>query len=70
MMLASFAAVIATSGERLIGLTLGWRWFTPLSIFLAIFCVGWDGFLVLWYSVALGEDAPLVMQRGSGQSRH
>lgn len=26
------------------------RWFAPHYVFLAFFCVAWDGFLVFWYS--------------------
>jgi hypothetical protein len=30
-----------------------WRWFNPLvHLFLAFFCVAWDGFLVVWYGIA------------------
>lgn len=31
------------------------RWFRPVFIFLAVFCVVWDSFLVLWYSLSLGS---------------
>lgn len=31
-------------------LTVTRRWFAPHFIFLAFFCVAWDGFLVFWYS--------------------
>jgi len=34
------------------------RWFTPVAIFLLFFCVAWDGFLVFWYAMALGEKMP------------
>lgn len=44
------------------GLRLVRRWFGPCVIFLAIFCMMWDGFLVFWYSAALKEGAPLVMK--------
>ena len=34
-----------------------WRWFNPLiHLFLAFFCVAWDGFLFMWYGIALGAD--------------
>jgi hypothetical protein len=29
------------------------RWFAPAVLFMAFFCVFWDGFLVFWYSAAL-----------------
>jgi hypothetical protein len=38
-----------------------WRWFTPAHIFLLLFCLAWDGFLVMWYGIALFTDAPLIM---------
>ena len=38
------------------------RWFSGLFIFLAFFCVVWDSFLIFWYSVAFGEDTPLIMK--------
>jgi hypothetical protein len=34
------------------------RWFSPVFIFLLFFCIVWDGFLVFWYTVAVGADAP------------
>lgn len=37
------------------------RWFTRKVFFLIFFCTFWDGFLVLWYSLAVKEGAPLVM---------
>ena len=42
-----------------------WRWFNPVHIFMAFFCVIWDGFLIFWYGMALskgasGEEVPLV----------
>jgi hypothetical protein len=29
------------------------RWFTPAVLFMAFFCVFWDGFLIRWYAIAL-----------------
>ncbi len=44
------------------GLRLSWKWFKPQALFLAFFCLFWDGFLVVWYGIAAGmEDPPLVM---------
>ncbi|HYH98412.1 hypothetical protein [Hyalangium sp.] len=37
-----------------------WRWFNPAFIFLLFFCAAWDGFLVLWYGIALSADAPII----------
>lgn len=30
------------------------RWFSAKYIFMAFFCVVWDGFLCVWYSIVLG----------------
>jgi hypothetical protein len=30
------------------------RWFHPAVLFLVFFCLIWDGFLVVWYSIVLG----------------
>lgn len=30
-------------------------WFHPTILFLAFFCLFWDGFLVVWYSIALTQ---------------
>lgn len=43
------------------GLEIRRRWFTPGVIFLAFFCVAWDGFLVFWYGIAFKTGAPLIM---------
>ncbi|MBL9134729.1 MAG: hypothetical protein JNK85_02625 [Verrucomicrobiales bacterium] len=43
------------------GLEIRRRWFTPAVIFLVIFCVAWDGFLLFWYGIALKAGAPLIM---------
>jgi hypothetical protein len=34
-------------------LTVEHRWFGPKYIFLTLFCLFWDGFLVAWYFIAL-----------------
>jgi hypothetical protein len=31
------------------GLVLIHRWFRPIYIFMALFCLFWDGFLIYWY---------------------
>ena len=39
-----------------------WRWFTPATVGLAVFCVAWDSFLVFWYSMAFtGKHVPWIM---------
>jgi hypothetical protein len=53
------ASITLERGE--LGSTARWRWFTPLFVFLAFFCVVWNGFLVFWYAgVASSDDAPLI----------
>jgi hypothetical protein len=42
-------------------LRLVWRWFSPKYIPLAFFCIAWDAFLIFWYSMAFGMDAPWIM---------
>jgi hypothetical protein len=37
-----------------------WRWFTPVHLFLIFFCIAWDGFLLMWYGIALTAEAPLI----------
>lgn len=36
------------------GLTICWRWFSPVMIFLAFFCLIWDSSLLVWYGMAAG----------------
>ena len=42
--------------------TIAWRWFGFQFLFLALFCVVWDAFLVLWYTMATGPTMPLMMK--------
>lgn len=42
------------------GLTLQYRWFSPKYVLLALFCLFWDGFLVLWYTMAIGGGELLM----------
>ena len=43
-------------------LTILRRWFSPKFLFLIVFCLIWNGFLVVWYSIALAADeAPWMM---------
>jgi hypothetical protein len=38
------------------------RWYTPALFAAVVFCVFWDGFLVVWYGVAIAaKNAPLLM---------
>jgi hypothetical protein len=41
-------------------LVLSWRWFNVGFLFLAFFCLFWDGFLVFWYSIGFAGGMPLV----------
>lgn len=36
-------------------LAIRWRWFSHAVWFLVVFCLFWDGFLVLWYSIGLAQ---------------
>jgi len=43
------------------GLRLTRRWFSGTAVALTFFCVFWDGFLVVWYSIAFGAGGPWFM---------
>ncbi len=46
-----------------LGLPICRRWFSPVFIFLAFFCVLWNGFLVFWYLMAFGGDeTPIIVK--------
>lgn len=49
-----------TVEDGLQGLVIRRRWFQPSFVFLAGFCVIWNGFLFAWYSFA-GPEAPLLV---------
>ena len=36
------------------------KWFSPKAYFLLFFSMAWCGFLVFWYTMAIGGGAPLV----------
>lgn len=38
------------------------RWFTLAALFLTVFTLFWDGFLVFWYAIALQPGTPLMMK--------
>ena len=46
-------------GRRGKDLIVTWRWFKPVALFLLLFAVAWDSFLVVWYTLALEDGAPL-----------
>lgn len=41
-------------------LTISYRWMACQAYFLVFFCLVWDGFLVVWYSIA-GNEGDLMM---------
>jgi hypothetical protein len=42
-------------------LTVKYRWFSPKYIFLAVFCLFWNGFLVFWYSMAFVSGSRVML---------
>ncbi|MEM7018176.1 MAG: hypothetical protein AAF512_12655 [Pseudomonadota bacterium] len=38
------------------GLVIARKWFRPLFIFLTFFAIFWDGFMVVWYYIAITEQ--------------
>jgi hypothetical protein len=42
-------------------LVVQYRWFSAKYIFLLLFCLFWDGFLVVWYALALGSGNALMV---------
>lgn len=44
------------------GIEIRLRWFTPLFVFLAFFCITWNSFLVFWYSIAFAGGTPWIMK--------
>lgn len=38
-----------------------WRWFTWEVLFLTLFCVFWNGFLVVWFSLGISQGMPWPM---------
>ena len=46
------------------GLEISWRWFSPMHLFMAFFCVFWDGFLVVWYAAATQVPFPMNLVVG------
>jgi predicted RNA-binding Zn-ribbon protein involved in translation (DUF1610 family) len=41
-------------------LMITWRWFSARYIPLIFFCIAWDAFLVFWYGMAFGTNAPWI----------
>jgi hypothetical protein len=40
------------------GLTLSYRWFTPLHLVMLLFAVFWNAFLVFWYGAVFSAHQP------------
>ncbi len=38
-------------------LAITWRWFSPAVIALLVFAVFWNGFLIVWHTIALSQGA-------------
>ncbi len=43
-------------------LTISWRWFSWIVLFLIPFCIAWNAFLIGWYSLASGAGMPGPMR--------
>jgi hypothetical protein len=50
--------VVADAAGRL---TIEFRWFTMKYVFLAVFCVFWDGFLLFWYMTAIASGNAIML---------
>lgn len=42
-------------------LRIRWRWFKPVAFFLLFFCLGWDGFLLAWYTTGVASNTELSL---------
>lgn len=40
------------------GLRIRYRWLSAKYVFLILFCMAWDGFLIFWYRIALTNPSP------------
>jgi len=47
--------------QQLNDLVITRHWFSPSHIALLFFCLFWDGFLVVWYTIAFTVHGPLIM---------
>ena len=43
------------------GLSIDFKWWSPMAIFFGLFTTFWVGFLVMWYTIGLTTGAPIVM---------
>ncbi len=58
MPMPSGVSVEATGG----GIVITRRWFGFASIFLVLFAIVWDSFLIFWYGMAFSSGAPLMFK--------
>lgn len=49
-----------TMSERVDTLRLERRWFRPILFFQLLFCIGWDAFLVFWYTNAPNDPIFII----------
>ncbi len=42
-------------------LYIEYSWMNPMVYFLLFFCIGWDAFLIFWYSMAFGDNVDIIM---------
>jgi hypothetical protein len=47
------------------GMQIVRRWFSPRLIFLTLFCLFWDGFMVVWFSIAISQGQWAMAAFGS-----
>jgi len=48
------------TGKDADGAYVSWRWFRPVTLFLLVFAIGWNGFLVGFFTMASKGGAPPV----------
>lgn len=53
--------VVETPGR----LDVRWRWFAPVHLFLLVFALFWNGFMVMWFSIALAQGITAMALFGS-----
>lgn len=51
-----------TVEEGALGLSILRRWFHWSVVFLVPFCIGWNGFIIFWYTMAFGHETPWIFK--------
>ncbi len=46
-------------------LDISWRWFSPAHLFLAFFAVFWNGFMVMWFGIAIAQGEAVMALFGT-----